>query len=321
MPPPLPAWIEAQLPPGATRRLVDVGGARMHVMEWGQGRPVLLQHGNPAWGFLYRKVVAALQGSSLRLVVPDLVGLGFSDKPPANVHSLDQHARWLGALVDQMNLDGLVFVAHDWGGPIGLRALADRPGLLRGLVILNTVVGPPRPGFRPSAFHRLARMPVVSTLLFRGLGFPQNVLHRVQGDPRSIAGDVARGYRFPLRGLAQNAAPLALARMVPNSIVHPSIEPLRRCQELIEAIAVPPPSSGATATPSSAACGAGSKAPARRPRDPHLGRPLPAGGSAGRDRGRDQVRGRVGTMFWFSRNTLVGSHLPLSAASRSYCLP
>ncbi len=206
----------------------------MHVMEWGEGRPVLLQHGNPAWGFLYRKVVAALQGSRLRLVVPDLVGLGFSDKPPADAHSLDRHAHWLGALLDQMDLDGLVFVAHDWGGPVGLRALADRPGLLRALVVLNTVVGPPRPGFRPSAFHRLARMPVVSTLLFRGLGFPQNALHRVQGDPRSIRGDVARGYRFPLRGLARNAAPLALARMVPNSMAHPSIEPLRRCQELIE---------------------------------------------------------------------------------------
>lgn len=238
-PPPLPDWIAAQLPPGVTRRLVDVGGQRMHVMEWGQGRPVLLQHGNPTWGFLYRKVVAALEGAPLRLIAPDLVGLGFSDKPRAGAHTLDQHARWLGALLDQMQLDGLVFVGHDWGGPVGLRALADRPGLLRGLVILNTVVGPPRPGFRPSAFHRLARMPVVSTLLFRGLGFPQRALHRVQGDPASIQGDVARAYRYPLRGLANNAAPLDLARMVPNSLTHPSIEPLRRSQAAVEGFTGP----------------------------------------------------------------------------------
>ncbi len=238
-PPPLPDWIAGQLPPGVTRRLVDVGDQRMHVMEWGKGRPVLLQHGNPTWGFLYRKVVAALQGSPLRLIVPDLVGLGFSEKPPAEAHSLDRHARWMGALLDRLGLDGLVFVAHDWGGPVGLRALADRPGLLRGLVVLNTVVGPPRPGFRPSTFHRLARMPVVSTLLFRGLGFPQSVLHRVQGDPESIRGDVARAYRFPLKGLASNAAPLALARMVPSSMAHPSIGPLRRCQALVEGFTGP----------------------------------------------------------------------------------
>jgi haloalkane dehalogenase len=175
----------------------------------------------------------------VRLVVPDLVGLGFSDKPGAEAHTLDSHARWLGALVDQLNLADLVFVAHDWGGPIGLRALADRPGLLAGLVVLNTVVGPPRPGFRPSAFHRLARTPIVSTFLFRGLSFPQRALHRVQGDPKSIRGEVARAYRFPLEGLARNAAPLALARMVPDSMSHASIEPLRRCQEVVEAFRGP----------------------------------------------------------------------------------
>jgi haloalkane dehalogenase len=238
-PPPIPEWIARQLPPGARRRLVDVGGVRMHVMEWGEGRPVLLQHGNPAWGFLYRKVVTALEGAPLRLIAPDLVGLGFSDKPGPGAHTLDNHARWLGALLDELKLDDLLFVAHDWGGPVGLRALADRPRLLSGLVVLNTVVSPPRPGFRPTAFHRLARVPVVSTLLFRGLGFPQRVLHRVQGDPASIRGDVARAYRFPLAGWSKSAAPLALARMVPDSMSHPSVEPLRRCLQVIEGFTGP----------------------------------------------------------------------------------
>lgn len=239
-PPALPAWIESMLPPGLTRYQADVGGRRMHVMETGAGRPVLLLHGNPTWGFLYRNVVRALQGEPLRLVLPDLVGLGFSDKPrAASEHRLEAHARWLGALLDGLGLEDLVFVGHDWGGPIGLRALADRPGSVRGLVILNTVVGPPRPGFRPTAFHRLARVPILSELLFRVLGFPQSVLHRAQGDPRSIRGDVARAYRFPLRGLARNVAPLALARMVPNSLDHPSVEPLRKCQELVESFGGP----------------------------------------------------------------------------------
>jgi len=211
----------------------------MHVMEAGDGRPVLLLHGNPTWGFLYRKVAAELAAEPLRLIMPDLVGLGFSDKPAAREHTLEHHARWLGALLDHLKLDGLVFVGHDWGGPIGLRALAERAGLARGLVILNTVVGPPRPGFRPTAFHRLARFPVVSDLLFRGLGFPQSIMHRVQGDPASIRGDVARAYRFPLRGLRNNAAPLALARMVPDSLAHPSIEPLRRSQAFVEGFTGP----------------------------------------------------------------------------------
>ena len=239
-PPPLPAWIEGQLPARAVRYRLDAGPYAVHVTEIGSGRPVLMLHGNPTWGFLYRRVMAALGGEPLRLLAPDLVGLGFSDRPRhASEHTLENHARWLGAAIDALDLTGLVLVLHDWGGPIGLRAMADRPGRVSGLVVLNTVVGPPRPGFRPSTFHRLARVPVLSTVLFRGLGFPQSVLHRAQGDPGSIAGEVARAYRFPLRGLSRNAAPLALARMVPDTLDHPSIEPLRRCQSFVEGFAGP----------------------------------------------------------------------------------
>ncbi len=110
---------------------------------------------------------------------------------------------------------------------------------MAGLVLANTVIGPPRPGFRPTAFHRFARLPVVSDVVFRVAGFPQNAMAWAQGDERSITGDVARAYRWPLRHLADRVAPLALARMVPDSDSHPSVAALRRCQELVEAFAGP----------------------------------------------------------------------------------
>jgi haloalkane dehalogenase len=226
------------LPAGARRRMVDVGGGlAMCVTEVGEGRPVLLLHGNPTWSFLYRKVAAALlaRGAPLRLIMPDLVGLGLSDKPrDPGAHTLEQHARWLGAVVDELRLGRLVLVAQDWGGPIGMRAMADRREQLAGLVALNTVLSPPAPGFRPTAFHRFARLPLASTVAFRGLGFPQIALGWAQGDRASIRGDVSRAYRFPLRRLRDRVAPLALARMVPDSFEHPSIEPLRRVQELTQ---------------------------------------------------------------------------------------
>ena len=239
--PPLPEWIERQLRPGTRRSLVDAGGYRIHVSEVGQGPAVLLLHGNPTWSFLYRRVAAALAGARLRLVMPDLVGLGLSDRPrTAAEHTLDAHARWVGALVDGLGLRDFVFVGHDWGGPIGLRALADRPAAARGLVILNTVVSPPRPGFRPTRFHRFSHVPLVSDVAFRLLGFPQRALHRVQGDPASIRGDVARAYRYPLRRIRDNAAPLALARMVPDGRAdHPSLEPLERVQAFVTSFAGP----------------------------------------------------------------------------------
>jgi len=239
--PPLPPWIERQLFPSTRRYLVDLGDYRMHVAEVGDGPAVLLLHGNPTWSFLYRKVAAALRGDTFRLVMPDLVGLGFSDRPrSASEHTLEAHAGWLGAFIDGLGLRDIVFVGHDWGGPIGLRALADRPGVARGLVLLNTVVSPPREGFRPTRFHRFARVPLLSDVAFRLLGFPQNALHRVQGDPASIRGAVARAYRYPLRRIRDNAAPLALARMVPDGRAgHPSLAALERVHSFVTSFAGP----------------------------------------------------------------------------------
>ena len=234
----LPPWLARELP--FRRALVDVGdGLRMHVMEQGSGLPVLLLHGNPSWSFLWRKVARKLADAPLRLVMPDLVGLGLSDKPrdPAR-HTIAQHARWLNALLDQLGLDRFVLVAQDWGGPIGLGALADHPERALGLVLANTVIGPPRPGFRPTLFHRFARLPLLAELAFRA-GFPQNAMAFAQGDRRSIAGDVARAYRWPLRHVADRVAPLALARAVPDSPNHPSIAMLQRCQAFVDGFAGP----------------------------------------------------------------------------------
>jgi haloalkane dehalogenase len=242
----MPAWIESQLPGGARHAMVDVGGdQRMHVAEWGpaDGRAVLLVHGNPTWSFLWRKVVAAVrarpEGETLRLVAPDLIGLGLSTKPSASAHSLDHHAGWLGRMIDQRVAGPLVLVAQDWGGPTGLCALATRRERLRGIVLGNTAVGPPREGFKPTLFHRLSQLPVVSHVLFRELGFPLGVLHFSQGDRASIRGDVARAYRWPLRRWSARAAPLALARMVPDSLRHPSVPALRVSDELFQSVQVP----------------------------------------------------------------------------------
>lgn len=232
--PSLPEWLDRLLPGGVTRYRIDVGGYFMHVMEVGEGRPVLLLHGNPTWGFLYRRVADALVGEPLRLVIPDLVGLGLSDKPSdASAHQLDNHGGWIARLIEELDLRDLILVGQDWGGPIGYLALHEFPERLGGMVVLNTVPGPPKPGFKATAFHRFARAPVVSDLAFRLLGFPQVALWPVQGDKRSIRGQVARAYRYPLRSVRDNVAPLALARMVPDSFDHPSIPALERSRELV----------------------------------------------------------------------------------------
>lgn len=222
------------------RYRVEVGGQRMHVMEAGSGRPVLLLHGNPSWGFLYRRVVRELLQDDMRLIMPDLVGLGFSDKPRnANVHTLNNHMSWVASLIDKLGLDDVVVVLQDWGGAIGVGALSQLDGVRAGLVVMNTALTPPRRGFRPTAFHRLAATPIVADVLFRGLGFPQLVMGMTQGDRSTIIGNVWRAYRYPLRHIIDRQAPLALARMVPDNQQHPSIEALERCHDYVKAFEGP----------------------------------------------------------------------------------
>ncbi len=247
--PAVPPWLERMIP--FERSCVEIDGHLVHWMEAGKGRPVLLVHGNPAWSFLWRKVAAALRGEPLRLVMPDLVGFGLSDKPrDPSFHGLASHSRVVARFADVLGLDRPILVAQDWGGPIGLLALAGRPQGPSGIVLLNTIADPPRDGARPTAFHRFARWPAASDVAFRLLGYPLGVLARVQGDPRSIGGDVARAYRWPLRRMADRVGPLALARVggemlgappwfAPRGPGDSTVEGLSRCRAFLETFAGP----------------------------------------------------------------------------------
>ncbi|MCP4500069.1 MAG: alpha/beta fold hydrolase [Deltaproteobacteria bacterium] len=241
--PKIPLFVKRQLPP-MRHRFLSVAGRQMHVMDRGKGRPVLMVHGNPTWGFLYREVISALlddeKGRSLHLVAPDLIGLGYSEKPQHNeVHTLRNHSLFLKSLVQQLDLHDVILVFQDWGGPICLHAFAEMRERIGAMVVLNTAVGPPKQPFNPTLFHRFAQTSVAAPLMFRGFGFPQLNLNLVQGDKRSIRRNAARAYRAPLAGLANNRAPLAMARMVPDSHAHPSITPLKETLDVFQSFSGP----------------------------------------------------------------------------------
>ena len=233
--PELPSWIAKEVPFTRYRVAVDER-LRMHVMETGRGLPVLMVHGNPTWGFLYRKVAMCLQGLGLRLIMPDLIGFGLSDKPrDFGVHTIVNHSRWLGSLIDQLDLDDVILVCQDWGGAIGTHPFTSRQDRLGAMVVLNTVLDAPAPGFRPSAFHRFPHLPLLSDFAFRLLPLPQAALHLAQADKSSIRGNVARAYRYPFRDIRDRVAPLATARMAVDRMDHPSIPALEECAALVRA--------------------------------------------------------------------------------------
>jgi len=122
----------------------DTEGGRLRVAYLDEGpadgETVLLMHGEPSWSFLYRHLVPVLTGAGLRVVAPDLVGFGRSDKPVnRDDYSYARHVGWMrSALLDELGLRDVTLVGQDWGGLIGLRLVAENPDRFARVVVANT---------------------------------------------------------------------------------------------------------------------------------------------------------------------------------------
>ena len=130
------SWIDRDEYPFQPHTLT-VDGGQMHYVDEGQGRPVVMVHGTPTWSFLYRHLIKALAGD-FRVVAPDHIGFGLSDKPADWPYRPRDHARNLGWLIESLGLEDITLVVHDFGGPIGLPYALERAENVRSLVIFNT---------------------------------------------------------------------------------------------------------------------------------------------------------------------------------------
>jgi haloalkane dehalogenase len=131
-----PAWVDDGLFPFESR-FVTIDGHTIHYVDEGSGPTLLLLHGNPTWSFVYRDVIRALR-DEFRCVALDYPGFGLSSARPGHRYLPEEHAEVVTAFVDAMGLSGVTLVAQDWGGPIGLATVEQRPGAFEGLVLANT---------------------------------------------------------------------------------------------------------------------------------------------------------------------------------------
>jgi haloalkane dehalogenase len=114
---------------------------RMAYVEAGpaDGPVVLLLHGEPSWSFLYRFMIGPLAEDGFRVVAPDLIGFGRSDKPAArDAYSYDRHVAWLGGLLDALQLQDITLFCQDWGGLLGLRIVGEQLARFAAVVASNT---------------------------------------------------------------------------------------------------------------------------------------------------------------------------------------
>ncbi|MCB1675507.1 MAG: haloalkane dehalogenase, partial [Halioglobus sp.] len=119
------------------------GTLRVHYIDEGPARaaPVLLLHGEPSWSYLYRKMIVPLVAAGHRVIAPDLVGFGRSDKPASRRdYTYARHVAWMQDLLEQLALRDITLVCQDWGGLIGLRLAAANPQAFARIVAANTML-------------------------------------------------------------------------------------------------------------------------------------------------------------------------------------
>jgi len=199
-------------------RYVDHGSFRQHVLDEGprDGPPVVMLHGNPTWSFFWRRLVLELRRDH-RVIVPDHVGCGRSDKPAKDVYpySLQRRIDDVGTVLDQLGIEGPVTLCvHDWGGMIGMSWAVRNPERIARLVILNTGAFP-LPSAKPLPWEIAAcRAPVIGPLVTRGLNaFVEGAIRKCTVKPLTRA--VADAYRAPYDSWANRVAVLEFVRTIP----------------------------------------------------------------------------------------------------------
>src|SRR5579862_2607551 len=212
-------------------RYVEIEGLRMAYVEAGSGDPILMLHGEPTWGYLYRHMIPTLAKIG-RVIVPDLIGFGRSDKPVAvNAYSYKSHVRWMRAFIASLDLKGITLVCQDWGGLIGLRILSQMPERFARVVAMNTGLPFGAPG--GDAFMRWRRFALRVDALDLAL-LMKNSLRRKTLSPEETA-----AYQAPFPSRQYQTAALVFPRLVPIRPEDPGVYENRIAIERLKTLELP----------------------------------------------------------------------------------
>lgn len=203
-------------------------GLELHYLDEGApgGPPVLLLHGEPSWSYLYRKMIPPLARAGYRVLAPDLIGFGKSDKPTdPRDYSYAKHVAWVLSWMDQLKLEGLTLFCQDWGSLIGLRLVGEHPERFARVVVGN--------GFLPIA----KRPPGAPFLLWRSFAryspiFPVGRIIN-SGCVTKLSPAVRAAYDAPFPSRAYQAGARALPGLVPIHPEDPAVPANRAAWEVL----------------------------------------------------------------------------------------
>ena len=207
----------------------DGGRLRIHYLDEGDpsADPIVLMHGNPAWCYLYRKLIPALVAAGHRVVTPDLVGFGRSDKPTEyDDYSYLRHVSWMQQWLEQVDLERITVFCQDWGGLIGLRLVAANPDRFTRVLASNTSLPTgdeklPQPFLDWQIFSREVENYDLGVIIAMGCVAP-------------IADEVIAAYNAPFPDETYKAGARVFASLVPHDREHPAFVANRSAWETLE---------------------------------------------------------------------------------------
>lgn len=205
-------------------KYTEYDGLRVAYIDEGEGPVVVLLHGMPSWSFLWRKVIPPLLDAGYRCIAPDLLGFGRSDKPTElSDYTYERHAGAIGGLIDELDLQEINFVFHDWGGPIGTLVAADRADRVASSVFMDT-------GFNTGDFKMSENWQAFHDFVVATEDLPIGFL--IKGAvANELSDEVFNAYEAPFPNPESKAGARAFPPMIPRTPDHPDAVVGRRVLE------------------------------------------------------------------------------------------
>lgn len=208
---------------------------KMHYLDEGEGEPLVLLHGNPTWSFYYRTVIQKFR-SQFRMIAPDHIGSGFSDKPENYPYRLSDHIQNLSLLLNHLNITSdVTLVVHDWGGAIGFGWAVNNCAKVKRIIVLNTAAF-----WLPDVPKRIAmlRMPYLGEWIIRflnGFAWPATWM----AVTKRLSPTAKAGLLAPYDSWKNRIGIARFVQDIPLTFKHPTYHTLRSIEEKLPELACP----------------------------------------------------------------------------------
>jgi len=206
---------------------LDLSYFKMHYVDEGEGDPIVMLHGDPTWGYLWRKFIPALSNTH-RVIVPDHMGMGKSSAPEEpDPYLLEHHIFNLEQLILHLELRNITLIVHDWGGPVGLGFAVRHPELIKKLVLTNTWAFAKWPGGEFPRLIEIIRSEKGASFVLEKNGYVKRALLGTANYPVNYTDHVMNAYLAPFPSPESRKALLCWSRDITVGKEDPSFDEMK----------------------------------------------------------------------------------------------